>query len=213
MQMMGIYSSDIVFPKLEPLITKGLWMERRRLLKDVRGNVLEFGPGAGENFKFISPGIRSYTAIDPSNVFINKAHQKSQLLKKTMTIKVIRAKGDNLPFKSDSFDAVICFFVLWSANDISRSLSEIYRVLNPGGKLLFFEHVFSEHQAMARLQHRGNSLRSIIGCGCELNRNTMHFVKEAGFDFIRLHQYRSPCIEFGLTSEVIEGAAVKSVVD
>ena len=43
---MGIYS-DIVFPNLEPLITKSLWKERRRLLKDVRGDVLEIGPGTG----------------------------------------------------------------------------------------------------------------------------------------------------------------------
>jgi hypothetical protein len=72
---------------------------------------------------------------------------------------------------------------------------------------------FLQIKAVAQLQHRVNSVWRIIGCGCELNRNTMHFVKKAGFDFIRLHQYRLPRMGFRFTSEVIEGAAVKSVVN
>jgi ubiquinone/menaquinone biosynthesis C-methylase UbiE len=206
---MGIYS-DIVFPTLEPLITKGLWKERRRLLQGVRGDVLEIGPGAGENFKYLPPGIRSYYAIDPSPAFIKKAYQKSQKMNERPLIKVIQAKGEDLPFKSKSFDAVICFLVLCSVNDPYLSLAEIHRVLNPGGKLVFFEHVLSEKQAVARLQHLVNPVWRILGCGCELNRNTAFFVKKAGFDFIRFHRYPSPRMGPRFTSEVIEGAAVKS---
>jgi ubiquinone/menaquinone biosynthesis C-methylase UbiE len=206
---MSIYS-DIIFPKLEPLITKGLWKERRRLLEDVRGDVLEIGPGAGENFKYLSPEVRSCFAIDPSSGFIKKAHQKSQQLKNRFSIKVIRAKGEYLPFKSKSFDAAICFLVLCSVNNPHLSLSEISRVLSPGGKLLFFEHVLSENEALALLQHRINPVWRIFGCGCELNRNTKHFIRKAGFDFIRFHQYRSARMGPRFTSEIIEGAAVKS---
>ena len=187
---MGIYS-DIVFPNLEPLITKGLWKERRRLLKDVRGDVLEIGPGAGENVNYLSPDVRSYCAIEPSLGFVKKARRKSHQSNKNFSIKMMRAKGENLPFKEKSFDAAICFLVLCSVNNPVRTLAEIHRVLNPGGKLVFFEHVLSEDKAVACLQNRINPVWRVLGCGCELNRNTANAVKKAGFDFIRLQQYRS----------------------
>lgn len=71
-------------------MTKGLWEERRRLLKDVRGDILEIGPGVGENIKYLSPRVRSYFAIDPSSGFIKIGHIESQQMNKKFSIKVMR---------------------------------------------------------------------------------------------------------------------------
>jgi ubiquinone/menaquinone biosynthesis C-methylase UbiE len=210
MEVMGIYS-DIIFPKIEPLITRGLWRERQRLLQDARERVLEIGPGTGENFRYLSPEARSYLAVDRSISFTQIAFKKSRHFVERVPITVLQGEAEELPFRSGSFDTVICFLVLCSVKDLNRSLAEIHRVLNDGGRLVFFEHVLSSDTTIARLQYFISPLWKIIGCGCRLDRNTASEINKAGFDFIRILKYRSARMGPRFTSEVIEGAAVKIV--
>jgi ubiquinone/menaquinone biosynthesis C-methylase UbiE len=103
---------------------------------------------------------------------------------------VVQAPAEDLPFEDASFDAVVSTLVLCGA-DQKRSLGEVRRVLRPGGRLLFLEHVRSEDPDLARLQDRMNWLnRLVVGCNC--NRQTLAAIECAGFTVSRVEHTTLP---------------------
>ena len=94
--------------------------------------------------------------------------------------KILRAPAEDLPFEDDSFDTVVSTLVLCGVDDQARSVREIRRVLKPGGRLLFLEHVRSDDPALARFQDRMNWLnRFVVHCDC--NRPTLTTIEASGF--------------------------------
>jgi ubiquinone/menaquinone biosynthesis C-methylase UbiE len=94
--------------------------------------------------------------------------------------KVLRAPAEDLPFDDDAFDVAVSTLVLCGVDDQPRALRELRRVLRPGGRLLFLEHVRSDDPARARLQDRMNWLKRIVVM-CDCNRPTLGTIKQAGF--------------------------------
>jgi len=203
---MKLYSQHI-FPHLEAIATSGLKSKRKRLLSFAFGNVLEIGTGAGQNFQFLNSNITSYTALDPSPTFISKALKHSKKLHKHKAINLIQGNAENLSFKTNSFDTVICFLVLCTVFDIIESIKQIKRVLKPDGKLLLFEHVLATNAKVSKWQHFLNPLWSQIGCGCNLTRNTLSLINNEGFNSFDVSCYQSSSMGFPITSQVIEGIA------
>jgi ubiquinone/menaquinone biosynthesis C-methylase UbiE len=78
--------------------------------------------------------------------------------------------------------------VLCTVRDQRQALKEIRRVLVPGGRLLFIEHVRSDNQRLARWQDRLNGLNRLIAHGCHCNRNTEETMRVSGFRFESLHR-------------------------
>jgi ubiquinone/menaquinone biosynthesis C-methylase UbiE len=125
-------------------------------------------------------------------------------------IELVPADGQRLDFANDSFDTVVVSLVLCTVPNPSDMLAEMFRVLRPGGQYLFFEHVASEDPKHRRWQDRLNPLQRLIGCGCNLNRETANLIEQAGFVIDREDRH--------ITSEVpfnpelfpfISGRAVK----
>jgi ubiquinone/menaquinone biosynthesis C-methylase UbiE len=105
--------------------------------------------------------------------------------------KVLRAPAEDLPFESDSFDTVVSTLVLCGVDDQARALREARRVLRPGGRLLFIEHVRSDDPQLARFQDRMNWLnRLVVHCDC--NRPTLSSIEAEGFTISRLDQMTLP---------------------
>jgi ubiquinone/menaquinone biosynthesis C-methylase UbiE len=52
-------------------------------------------------------------------------------------VRATRADGESLPFGDDSFDLVLGHAVLHHLPDLDRAFAEFYRVLRPGGRILF----------------------------------------------------------------------------
>ena len=88
--------------------------------------------------------------------------------------------AEDLPFEDHSFDVAVSTLVLCGVDDQPRALRELRRVLRPGGRLLFIEHLRSEDPALARLQDRMNWLNRLVVC-CDCNRPTLDSVRQAGF--------------------------------
>ena len=102
-------------------------------------------------------------------------------------VKVVRAPAEELPFEDDSFDTVVSTLVLCGVSDQRQALREIRRVLRPGGRLLFIEHVRSDDPKLAKNQDRLNGLNKFL-VGCECNRATLDAIRAEGFEVDSLEQ-------------------------
>jgi SAM-dependent methyltransferase len=93
---------------------------------------------------------------------------------------VLRAPAEDLPFDDHSFHVAVSTLVLCGVDDQPRALRELRRVLRPGGRLLFIEHVRSDHPGTARLQDRMNWLNRLVVCR-DCNRPTLDSILAVGF--------------------------------
>ena len=98
---------------------------------------------------------------------------------------VLRAPAEDLPFEDDAFDAAVSTLVLCGVDDQPRALRELRRVLRPGGRLLFIEHVRSADPKLARKQDRMNGINRFM-VGCECNRPTLSTIEAGGFDVTKI---------------------------
>lgn len=199
-----------IFPYIEILITSGLRKIRRRLLGHARGRVVEIGAGAAENLARLPAATHSYLATDPSMLMAGKAQQ--QILrrgKSAFEARVIRADAADIPLGNETVDTMISFLVLCSVPDPFAALSEIHRVLRPGGQFLFFEHVRAAKASTIRLQNLVNPVWKRLGGNCHLNRETAAYIAQSGFRFEKLRYYRTARMGPSITCNVIEGVAGK----
>ena len=124
----------------------------------------------------------------PVPLLIRRADCLAYLARK---FKVLRAPAEDLPFDDPTFDVAVSTLVLCRVDDQPRALRELRRVLRPGGRLLFIEHVRSGDPGTARLQDRMNWLnRLVVCCGC--NRPTLGSIQEAGFIITRAEHTALP---------------------
>jgi SAM-dependent methyltransferase len=92
------------------------------------------------------------------------------------------AAAGALPFSDGEFDAVVSTLVLCSVADPPRALEEIHRVLKPGGRLVFIEHVAAQDgSSRLRWQRRLEPLWKRVMGNCHLTRDTEAAIRAAGF--------------------------------
>ena len=156
----------------------GLHAMRQRLLADAAGEVLEIGAGTGANIDCYGPEVKSLTVTEPLAPMVRRLERRVR--DHGAATKVLRAPAEDLPFDDDAFDVAVSTLVLCGVDDQPRALRELRRVLRPGGRLLFLEHVRSDDPAVARLQDRINWLNRIV-VRCDCNRPTLSTIKQAGF--------------------------------
>jgi ubiquinone/menaquinone biosynthesis C-methylase UbiE len=156
----------------------GLRAHRETLLASAGGDVLEIGGGTGANLPYYGEDVTALTLTEPSKPMVGRLQRHAEAVRPGT--KVLRAPAEDLPFEDDSFDAAVSTLVLCSVDDQPRALREIRRVLRPGGRLLFMEHVRSEEPKLARLQDRINWLNHLVA-HCDCNRPTLDSIRAAGF--------------------------------
>jgi ubiquinone/menaquinone biosynthesis C-methylase UbiE len=124
-------------------------------------------------------GVRTLTLTEPEKPMVRRLEK--HIAERHPGAKLLRAPAEDLPFNDSSFDTVVSTLVLCTVDDQPRALREMRRVLRPGGRLLFIEHVRSEEQKLARLQDRMAPINVRIGHGCHCNRPTLEGIQNAGF--------------------------------
>ena len=156
----------------------GLRAFREGLLAGAAGNVLEIGSGTGLNLPCYGPAVESLTMTEPQPAMLRRLQQAVR--EHAPAAKVLRAPAEDLPFDDRTFDVAVSTLVLCGVEDQPRALRELRRVLRPGGRLLFIEHVRSDDPGRARMQDRMNWLNRLMVC-CDCNRPTLSSIQEAGF--------------------------------
>jgi SAM-dependent methyltransferase len=183
------------------------WMgpRRRRLLAGARGAVLEIGGGTGANLVHYRD-VDRVTIAEPDPFMRSRIGPKLQ--DSRVPVEVSSAGAEALPFPDGSFDTVVSTLVLCTVPDQEAVLEEIRRVLRPGGRLLFIEHVRAAG-SMARWQDRLEPLwRRLLG-GCHPNRDTLAAIEGAGFEIETFESFYPPDPLSGLTPHVQGSATVR----
>src|SRR5580765_7066797 len=167
----------------------GLRALREGLLANAAGRVLEIGAGTGANLGLYSDGIDGLVMTEPEAAMIRRLQPKAH--EQAPAAEIVQAAAEALPFEDDSFDTVVSTLVLCGVDDQSQALREARRVLRPGGRLLFLEHVRSDDPGLARLQDRMNWLnRFVVQCDC--NRPTLATIEAENFEVSRLERTVMP---------------------
>lgn len=188
---MGLWEARVVphivdrtcgIEQLEPL--------RRQACDGLRGQVVEIGFGSGGNIGLYPAEVTEIVAVEPSDV----AWQLSASRRTGSSVPVSRVglDGARLPLADASVDTGLVTFSLCTIPDVAGALSEMRRVLRPGGTIGFVEHGLSPDPGVARWQHRLDGLQQRLFGGCHLARDIPRLVEAAGFTLDRLEQSYLP---------------------
>jgi ubiquinone/menaquinone biosynthesis C-methylase UbiE len=152
---------------------------RESLIPRAEGQVLEIGGGTGANLAYYGEGVEKLTVTEPESPMVKRLERN--LNERAPEATLLRAPAEDLPFEDDSFDFAVSTLVLCTVDDQPRALRELRRVLRPGGRLLFIEHVRAADPKLARWQDRLNGLQTRMGHGCNCNRPTLDTISASGF--------------------------------
>jgi ubiquinone/menaquinone biosynthesis C-methylase UbiE len=164
--------------------------QRRKLLSEARGRVLEIGAGTGANLRHYPEAVEELVLLEPSEPFARRIHKKLEEGGRRAT--VVAGRAESLPFEDASFDTVVVTFVLCTVSDQTQALAEARRVLKPDGVLLFAEHVRADDPRLARWQDRLNRPWGLVADGCNCNRETAAALEASPFEVDRLERSRLP---------------------
>ena len=182
----AIYERQIV-----QLEDAGLRERRAALLTEARGRVLEIGAGTGLNLPHYGDAVDTLVMTEPEEPMARRLRERATTLPHNAPpVEVVEAPAERLPFPDGSFDTVVSTLVLCTVVDLPAALAEIRRVLAPGGRLLFLEHVRAEDPGLARWQDRVDPVWKHVGHGCRCNRDTAAAFGPAGLHAERLERGR-----------------------
>lgn len=181
---------------------------RRGLLGQAAGEVLEIGAGTGANIDCYTGSVTQLVLSEPDRHMRKRLQEK---LDRGLRINTRIASGPAERLEADdaSFDCVVTTLVCCSVKDLHICLGEARRVLRPGGRLFFLEHVAAEAgTSRRRWQNRINPLWKTVMGNCHLNRETEQAILEAGFDILQIER-ESLCKAPSIVRPTIRGIARK----
>jgi ubiquinone/menaquinone biosynthesis C-methylase UbiE len=168
----------------------GLREMRRETLRAARGRTIDLGAGTGANLDLYPDLVSELVLAEPDPHMVKRLREK--LAESGQPAELIEAPAERLPFEDSSFDTAVFTLVLCTVPDPSAALAEAARILKPGGKLLFVEHVRSQDANLARWQDRLEKPWRFIGDGCHCNRDTVANIEASPLTVDRVEHDRLP---------------------
>lgn len=177
---------------------------KQTLFADLSGTVVEIGPGAGTNLSYYPRNVR-WIGIEPNPFMHPHLKQEAERLG-LQNLELRQGSAEQLNLEANSVDAVVSTYVLCSVDNLAAALQEIRRVLKPGGRFLFIEHVAAECGTWTRRVQNGvEPAWKILFDGCHPNRETGLALEEAGFEKVEYQHFQ---IAFPVVSPHIAGSAI-----
>ena len=167
---------------------------RRELLAKARGRTLEIGAGSGFNVPHYTEAVTELVISEPSPHM--REHLRERLESDSPPVgswELVDAGAEGLPFEDGSFDTVTGGFIMCSIPDPDAALAEIARVLKPGGRYLFLEHVHAGEGTMrGRFQDAIEVPHRYFAAGCYPNRRTWETIENSPLEVERLERGEQP---------------------
>lgn len=182
-----------------PVEALGMRDQRRRIGAAARGRVLEIGAGTGAMLEHYGDDVDEVVATDPDPHMLARTARRRRPA--DIPVQIREADAQDLPFEDGTFDTVVVALSLCTIPDPHLALTEARRVLRPDGQLLFVEHVRSPRPWLARLQRILTPVWEKIAGGCQLDRDTVADIRQAGFDV------EDPWRSGGGKGTIVQGAA------
>ena len=157
---------------------------RQRVCEGLAGEVVEIGFGSGLNVPFYPAGVTRVAAVEPADVGWKLADKR--LRAASVPVQRSGLDGQSLPFPDDTYDCALSTWTLCTIPDVSTALSEVRRVLKPGGTFHFVEHGLAPDEQVRRWQHRLEPVQKRVFGGCHLTRPIADLLRSAGFTITEL---------------------------
>jgi len=159
---------------------------RAEVAEGLSGRVIEIGFGSGLNVAHYPSTVDVILAVEPSEVARQLARRR--VATSSVPVEHVGLDGQSVPLEDASCDAALSTFTLCTVPDARRALSELRRIVRPGGAFHFLEHGLADDPGVARWQRRFDPLQCRLAGGCHLTRDIRALVSEAGFDIDRVDQ-------------------------
>ncbi len=165
---------------------------RAALLGEARGRVVEIGAGTGVNLALYGDGVEDLTLVEPDPHMGARLRERLAAGGGTAPARLVAAPAEAIPFEDDTFDTGVATLVLCTIPDPVAALDELARVLKPGGRLLFIEHVRSDDPGRAQWQDRLEKPWRFLADGCHCNRDTAAALHASAFRVDRIEEGKMP---------------------
>lgn len=159
---------------------------RATLLEGVEGRALEIGAGTGASLDAWGDGLERLYLAEPTPAMARQLEARVPGRLRDVA-EVVPHGAEAIGLDDASVDVVFSSLVLCSVSDLDRALAEIHRVLVPGGRLIFIEHVADDERPdRLKWQHRVEPLWKRFAGNCHLTRRTDRAIEGAGFQMEEL---------------------------
>lgn len=186
----------VFFRALDGYINWHLRGHKSRVFAELPTTVVELGSGVGANLRYLDRGAR-LIAVEPN------PHMHSMLRRAAarngVELEIRDVVGERIDLPDASADAVISSLVLCTVSDPAQVVAEVRRILRPGGRYAFVEHVAAREGSFTRgVQRLVRRPWSWVFEGCSCERNLETVLDAAGFAQVHTTAYRihSPFVPF-----------------
>ncbi|MCA9311437.1 MAG: class I SAM-dependent methyltransferase [Phycisphaerales bacterium] len=174
------------------------------LLSDLEGQVVEIGVGTGANLRYLNRERVEWIGVEPSLPMRRRAEAERQ--RRGVRGCVAHGTAEDTGLDDACADVVVSTLVLCSVEDVPGALREAQRILRPGGRMVFIEHVAAPPGTwLRRVQNGAAPFWRWFADGCRCNALTLPHLEAAGFASLEMESFRAPA---GLCSPHVQGVAV-----
>ena len=189
---MSLYDK-YVLPKFLNCVcgSKPVEYQRKKVVPNAEGIVLEVGIGSGLNLPFYDNSkVTQIWGLDPSEELSSLAKETAKNL--NLDVKFISSGAEEIPLPDNYFDTALVTYTMCTIPEVIRANIEIKRVLKDTGKLIFCEHGKAPDLNIAKWQSRIDPIWGKLAGGCHLNRDIPSLLEDSGYKIIELDQMYLP---------------------
>lgn len=146
---------------------------------------MEIGFGSGLNVASYPPEVTLVYAVEPA--LVARKIAVPRIAASPIPIQYAGLHGETVALEDNSCDGAMCTFTLCTIPGVEQALTELRRVLKPGGRFHFLEHGLAPDAKTQKWQRRLDPIEVRLADGCHLTRDPVELVKAAGFEMEFVH--------------------------